>query len=224
MGLYANVDGFEDQYYQGRKPIGFSIPRFRNITERRPDYLRGFNLQGEASRSGWWRAFSQKTIGADLKNSVSQPGPWSIGFTGFGECLPYSENRITLNTDQKDKFGRNTISVDTSFRENEKAMHKDMAQTAGEIMEAAGFKNIHVNAVMSFPGNANHEMGTARMGRDPKTSVLNSFNQMHEVPNVFITDGSFMTSSSNVNPSLTYMAMTARACDYAVREMKKQNI
>ncbi|HEY0739850.1 MAG TPA: GMC oxidoreductase, partial [Chryseosolibacter sp.] len=147
-----------------------------------------------------------------------------IGFTGFGECLPYEDNRITLNTDQKDKFGRNTVTINATFRENEKAMQKDIVAVAGEIMEAAGYKNIRLEGNMSFPGNGNHEMGTARMGKDPKTSVLNGYNQMHEVPNVFITDGSFMTSSSSVNPSLTYMAMTARACDYVVREMKKGNI
>jgi choline dehydrogenase-like flavoprotein len=223
MGLSANVEGFEDQYYEGRKPIGFGIPRFRNVTEQRKDYLRGFNLQGGAGRSGWWRGYSQELIGKELKEFVTQPGGWNIGFTGFGECLPYEDNRVTLNTSQKDKFGRNTISVDVSFRENENAMQKDMAASAGEIMEAAGFKDIQINASMSFPGNANHEMGTARMGRDRKTSVLNSYNQMHDVPNVFVTDGSFMTSSSSVNPSLTYMAMTARACDYVMRELKKQN-
>jgi choline dehydrogenase-like flavoprotein len=224
MGLSANVEGFEDQYYEGRKPIGFSIPRFRNVKEQRKDYLRGFNLQGGAGRSGWWRGYSQDMIGKELKEFVMQPGGWNIGFTGFGECLPYEDNRVTLNTNQKDKFGRHTISVDVSFRENENVMQKDMAASAGEIMEAAGFKDIRINANMSFPGNANHEMGTVRMGRDRKTSVLNSFNQMHEVPNVFVTDGSFMTSSSSVNPSLTYMAMTARACDYLIRELKKQNL
>jgi choline dehydrogenase-like flavoprotein len=167
---------------------------------------------------------SQDLIGADLKSAATEPGPWGIGLTGFGECLPYSDNRITLNKELKDKYGRNTITVDASFRENENAMQKDIVATAGEMMEAAGFKNIRLDAVMSFPGNGNHEMGTARMGRDPKTSVLNGFNQMHEVSNVFITDGSFMTSGSSVNPSLTYMAMTARACDYAVKELKKQNL
>jgi choline dehydrogenase-like flavoprotein len=221
MGLSASVEGFEDEYYQGRKPIGFGIPRFRNLTEQRSDYVRGFNLQGGAGRSGWSRGYSQDLIGKDLKEFVATPGPWNIGFTGFGECLPYSDNRVKLNTDQKDKFGRNTITVDASFRENEHAMQKDIAASAKEIMEAAGFKNIRIDAVMSFPGNANHEMGTARMGRDPKTSVVNSFNQMHEVANVFITDGSFMTSSSSVNPSLTYMAMTARACDYVVKQLIK---
>lgn len=224
MGISAAADGFDDQYYSGRKPVGINIPRFRNIKEKRTDFLRGYNHQGGASRASWWRAFTQKDIGEDLKKSVEHPGPWSVGFTGFGECLPYADNRITLNTAQKDKFGRNTITVDVSFRENENNMQKDMAATIAEMMEAAGFQNIVVDAVMSFPGNANHEMGTARMGRNPKTSVLNAFNQMHEVPNIFITDGSFMTSGSSVNPSLTYMALTARACDYAVKEMKRQNL
>ena len=224
MGLGATVEGFEDQYYEGRKPIGFAIPRFRNVKEQRSDYLRGFNLQGGASRSGWSRGNWSDKIGADLKEFVSTPGGWNIGFTGFGECLPYEDNRVTLNTDQKDKFGRNTLHFDVTFRENEKAMQKDMVAVAGEIMEAAGYKNIRLDGNMSFPGNANHEMGTARMGKDPKKSVLNGYNQMHEVPNVFITDGSFMTSASSVNPSLTYMAMTARACDYVVKEMRKGNL
>ncbi len=224
MGLSASVEGFEDQYYVGRKPIGFNIPRFRNIQEQRKDYLRGFNLQGSAGRSNWWRGMSSDALGTELKEAVTKPGGWSISFTGFGECLPYSDNRVTLNKDQKDKFGRNTLTFDASFRENEKAMNGDIKAVAGELLEAAGYKNIRIDGTMSFPGNANHEMGTARMGKDPKTSVLNSFNQMHEVPNVFITDGSFMASSSCVNPSLTYMAMTARACDYVVKGLKKRNL
>lgn len=224
MGLSASVEGYEDQYYEGRKPIGFTIPRFRNLREQRNDFVRGYYHGGGASRSGWWYASSKDVIGAELKQAATIPGPWTAGLTGFGECLPYPDNRVTLNTEQKDKYGRNTVTVDATFRGNEKAMQKDMVITAGEIFEAAGFKNIRLQGTMSFPGNANHEMGTARMGRDPRTSVLNGFNQMHEVPNVFITDGSFMTSSSNVNPSLTYMAMTARACDYAVKELKRRNL
>jgi choline dehydrogenase-like flavoprotein len=142
----------------------------------------------------------------------------------FGECLPYAENQITLNDNKKDQWGRPLIAVDCEFKENEKAMHNDIANTGKEMLEAAGFKDANVKGSISFPGNANHEMGIARMGKDAKTSVLNKFNQLHEVPNVFITDGSCMTSGSCVNPSLTYMALTARACDYAVREMKKGNI
>jgi choline dehydrogenase-like flavoprotein len=129
-----------------------------------------------------------------------------------------------LNRDKKDQWGRPLVAVDCEFKENEKAMHEDVKASGLEILEAAGFKNAVVRGSISFPGNANHEMGIARMGHDPKTSVLNKFNQMHEVPNVFITDGSCMTSSACLNPSLTYMALTARACDYAVKEMKKMNV
>ena len=224
LGMSASVDGFEDQYYFGRKPVGINMPRFRNINEKRSDYLRGFNYQGSANRAGWNRGVGNEKIGVDLKEAMTNPGGWTVGFTGFGECLPYSDNRATLNTEKKDKWGRNTVSINCEFKENEKNMNKDMANEMGEMLNAIGFKNISIEGRMSFPGNANHEMGTARMGRNPKTSVLNAFNQMHEVPNVFITDGSFMTSSSSVNPSLTYMALTARACDYAVKELKRQNL
>jgi choline dehydrogenase-like flavoprotein len=222
-GASAQVEGLDDQYYSGRKPTGIYVPRFRNISEKRKDYIRGFGLQGGAGRGGW-NAFSLEAIGAELKKIVQQPRGWNISLGGFGETLPYQENRATLNTNLKDKYGRNTLSMDVEFKENEKAMHEDIANSAAEMLEACGYKNVRKNTGISFPGNANHEMGTARMGRDPKTSVLNAFNQMHEVKNVFITDGSCMTSNGNVNPSLTYMALTARACDYALKELKKGNI
>ncbi len=224
MGISAKVEGLEEMYYKGRKPGGIQILRFRNINEKRNDFLRGYTFGGAASRSGWAAGISSDLIGAELKTAMAEPGSWSIGFTGFGECLPYSDNRVTLNTNNKDKWGRNTVTVDCEFKENEKVMQKDMAFAIGEMLEAAGFKDIRVEARMSYPGNGNHEMGTVRMGKDPKTSVLNGFNQMHEVKNVFVTDGSFMTSGGNVNPSLTYMAFTARACAYAVEQMKKRNI
>jgi choline dehydrogenase-like flavoprotein len=159
-----------------------------------------------------------------LKNAVQNPGPWKINFDGYGECLPYQDNRVTLNKEKRDKFGRYTLNIDCEFKENEKSMQRDMALSTAEMMEAAGFKNVKTYMNTSFPGNANHEMGTARMGRDRKTSVLNAFNQMHDVKNVFITDGSCMTSSSCVNPSLTYMALTARACDFAVKEINRLNL
>ena len=223
-GASADVEGFDDQYYSGRRPNVVYVPRFRNLNDKRSDYLRGFGLMGGAGRAGWNNNRFANDIGVALKESVKKPGPWKISFTGFGECLPYHNNRVTLNTEQKDKWGRNTISVECEFKENEMAMQQDMAQSAAEMLEVAGFKRISPYVNTSFPGNANHEMGTARMGRDPKTSVLNAFNQMHQVKNVFITDGSCMTSSSCVNPSLTYMALTARACDYAVKELQKQNL
>lgn len=220
-GANAEVEGFDDKYYFGRRPTGIYIPRFRNITEQRKDYIRGFGVQGSASRGGWRSA---DVFGAALKEQMQSPPTWHIGLGAFGECLPYADNRAVLNTNKKDKWGRNTLSVDCEFRENEKAMQQDMAASAAEMLEAVGYKNVQPYVNTSFPGNANHEMGTARMGRDKKTSVLNAFNQMHDVPNVFITDGSCMTSSGSLNPSLTYMALTARACNYAVRELKKQNL
>jgi choline dehydrogenase-like flavoprotein len=223
-GADALVEGFEDKYHSGRRPTGIYVPRFRNINEKRKDYVRGYGYQGYGSRGGWRSLQTQQLIGAELKNSAGQPGPWGLNLVAFGECLPYADNRVTLNTDLKDKYGRPSMTFDVKFRDNERTMHKESAATAGEILEACGYKNVRPYANISFPGNANHEMGSARMGKDPKTSVLNSYNQMHEVKNVFITDGSFMASSACVNPSLTYMAITARACDYAVRELNKQNI
>ena len=186
-------------------------------------YLRGFGFQG-----GAWRecgpGVNSDLLGEDLKHMQAVPGPWRISFNGFGECLPYAENRVTLNTEVRDKWGRNTLTMDVRFRENEKQMQEDMELSLSEMLEGCGYTDIRSSRVMSFPGNANHEMGSARMGRDPKISVLNAFNQMHEVNNVFITDGSCMTSSACVNPSLTYMALTARACDYAVRELNRGNL
>jgi choline dehydrogenase-like flavoprotein len=221
LSISAQVDGFEDRYYYGRRPVGAYIPRFQNVTERHPDFLRGYHFGANAYRP---RSSSDVPLGAGFKEDLLKLGPWQMGLYAFGECLPYPDNRITLNRDKKDPWGRPLVSVDCEFRENEKAMHKDIAITGKELLEAAGFRNVSVHGSLSFPGNANHEMGIARMGHDPKTSVLNKWNQMHEVPNVFITDGSCMTSGSCVNPSLTYMALTARACDYAVKEMKKLNL
>jgi choline dehydrogenase-like flavoprotein len=223
-GAMADVEGYDDQYYYGRRPNILYVPRYRNLQHERTDYHRGFGLMGGAYRSGWKSQTDSNHIGIDLKKAVQNPGPWKISFNGYGECLPYQDNRVTLNKDQKDKFGRYTVNIDCEFKENEKNMQRDMAASTAEMMEAAGFKNVQPHINTSFPGNANHEMGTARMGRDRKTSVLNAFNQMHDVKNVFITDGSCMTSSSCVNPSLTYMALTARACDYAVKEINRLNL
>jgi choline dehydrogenase-like flavoprotein len=222
--ISGKLAGFEDKYYYGRKPTGVYVPRFMNIDGKHRDYIRGFGYEGAASREEWQRPVPDPGIGADLKETVTEPGPWMLSFVAFGECLPYADNRVTLNTDKKDHWGRNTLTVNAEFRDNEKAMQLDMVGSMMEMLEAAGFTDVHASGKMSFPGNANHEMGTARMGRDPKTSVLNGFNQMHDVKNVFVTDGSFMTSTGSANPSLTYMAMTARAAHYAVEELKKGNI
>jgi choline dehydrogenase-like flavoprotein len=217
----ATIPGLENWYYNGRRPTNIYIPRFKNLLQQDTDFIRGYHYGGNAYRA---RQETNNAIGTDLKDAVTEPGPWKMNLYAFGECLPYADNRVTLHTNKKDAWGRPLISIDCSFRENEQRMNREMAVVAGEMLEAAGFSNIVVENSLSFPGNANHEMGTARMGNDPKTAVLNAFNQMHEVPNVFITDGSCMTSGSCVNPSVTYMALTARACNYAVKEMKRLNL
>ena len=221
LSITADVDGFEEWVTHGRRPTPLFIPRFVNMNEQTPGFIRGYHFGASASRP---RQQGDAAMGEELKQALTEPGLWRMNMYAFGECLPYADNRITLNTNKKDDWGRPIITIDCEFKANEKAQHEHMKITGREMMGAAGFKNIVVNSNMSFPGNANHEMGTARMGHDPKTSVLNKWNQMHEVPNVFITDGSCMTSSSYQNPSLTYMALTARACDYAVGEMKRMNI
>jgi len=221
LSFSANVEGLEDTYYYGRRPTNVYIPRFRNVKDNIPGFIRGYHFGGSAHRP---RQAADAVIGAELKETLSEPGPWRMSLYAFGECLPYPENRITLDHNKKDPFGRPMIAVDCEFKGNETSMHEDIKITGQEMLEAAGFKDVKLSGSISFPGNANHEMGIARMGHDPKTSVLNKYNQMHEVPNVFVTDGSCMTSGSCLNPSLTYMALTARACDYAVGEMKKGNI
>jgi choline dehydrogenase-like flavoprotein len=224
-GAAAAVEGYEDKYYIGRRPNGIYIPRFRNVgDDKRTDYVRGFGYQGGASREGWGRGVKEMMIGEELKHSLETPGAWSIGVTGFGECLPYADNRVTLNKEKTDVYGLPTLSVDAEWKDNEKAMRTDMKNAAAEMLEAAGFKNVNTYDNPNNIGLGIHEMGTARMGKDPKTSVLNKWNQVHEAPNVFVTDGAAMTSSACQNPSLTYMALTARAADYAVSELKKGNL
>jgi choline dehydrogenase-like flavoprotein len=226
VGATGRMEGFEDRYYKGRRPNGIYIPRFRNINEetQRSDYIRGFGYQGSAGREGWLGVAEDVGFGASVKDALFQPGPWRMSVTGFGECLPYHENHVKLNHEKLDKFGLPTLSIDCEFKENELMMRKDMAASAVEMFEKAGFKDVRPFDTMGGPGLGIHEMGTARMGRDPRTSVLNGNNQVHAVRNVFVTDGACMTSSACQNPSLTYMAITARACDFAVREIKKGNL
>ncbi|MBX2898105.1 MAG: GMC family oxidoreductase [Cyclobacteriaceae bacterium] len=226
VGASGEWEGFEDQYYFGRRANGIYIPRFRNMGKEKRDYLRGFGYQGGASRQGWQSLIAEMSIGADLKEAVTTPGKWTLGMGGFGEVLPYADNRVTINRDKKDKYGLPTLTFDTELKENEFKMRKDMANDAAEMLEAAGFKNVrsYDRPSQHGLGLGIHEMGTARMGKDPKTSVLNKNNQVHAAKNVFVTDGSFMTSANCVNPSLTYMAFTARAADFAVSELKKGNL
>ena len=226
IGATGVSDRFTDRYYRGVRPNGIYIPRFRNIDagSKQKDFLRGYGYQGGASRGDWTNAVKELKFGAELKQALIAPGPWRFGITGFGECLPYHENRMSLNPAARDRWGQPTVTFDAEFKANELAMRKDMKQSAVDMLEAAGLKDVTPVDSGSWPGLGIHEMGTARMGREPKTSVLNAWNQVHAVPNVFVTDGSCMTSASCVNPSLTYMALTARAADHAVNEMKKQNL
>ena len=254
VGAGGQVDGYEDQYYFGRRANGVYIPRYRNFFGDKRDYLRGFGYQGGGSRGGYSRSSEEISIGAGLKDALTEPGGWTMYIGGFGETLPYHENRIYLDKNtysdkleqfndpvtgkdlgmrpvpdkngkqRLDKWGLPVLAFDVEYKDNEKKMRKDMLNDAIEMLEAAGVKNVKGRDGDGTLGRGIHEMGTARMGKDPKTSVLNKFNQVWDAPNVFVTDGSFMTSASCVNPSLGYMAFTARAADHAVSELKKGNL
>ena len=225
VGATATVDGFENDYIFGQRPNALYIPRFRNWGTDKKDFLRGYGYQGGASKSDWKRGITMNGFGASFKEDMSHPGTWTMGFGGFGEILPDPSNRMFLDKEKKDKWGIPMIVFDASFGENELTMRKDMMNSAVEMLEVAGFKNIAgYNRQDTHPGLGIHDMGTARMGKDPKSSVLNKFNQVHDCKNVFVTDGASMVSSSCVNPSITYMAMTARAANHAVEELKKHNL
>ncbi len=223
-GASGRAEGYEDKYYFGRRPNGIYIPRFRNLGGEKRDYIRGFGYQGGASRQGWKREVAELSIGAGLKEALTEPGDWTIGLGAFGETLPYHENKITLDKNTKDKWGLPVLAIDCEIKENEKKMRIDMMQDGKEMLEAAGIKDVKSFDNGYTMGMGIHEMGTARMGRDPKTSVLNEHNQVWDAKNVFVTDGACMTSAACQNPSLTYMALTARAADFAVSELKKRNL
>jgi choline dehydrogenase-like flavoprotein len=223
--LNADVDGFMDKYYFGRRPNGIYIPRFRNFgDDKQTDFLRGYSFSGGAGRAGSNTSNLAEQFGADFKEKLSEPGPWRFNLQGMGEHLPNFDNHIKLSKTERDQWGMPILEIDCEYKENELSMLKDILETGEEMLNTAGFKNIKKINAKKAPGSGIHEMGTARMGKDPKESILNGFNQMHEVKNVFVTDGSSMASSACQNPSITYMALTARAVDYAVSEMKKQNI
>lgn len=226
VGASGKMDAYEDKYYKGRKPAGVYIPRFRNLdnASNTDKFIRGYGYQGGASRSNWKETIAELSHGKDLKEAILKPGGWSFGIWGFGEVLPYEDNRMYLDYDNLDKWGLPTVTFDVEFRENEWKMREDMKEQAVNMLEKAGFRDIQPFDNPGAPGLGIHEMGTARMGHDPETSVLNGYNQVHAVKNVYVTDGSFMTSSSCVNPSLTYMAFTARAASHAVQELKKGTI
>ncbi|WP_316753105.1 GMC family oxidoreductase [Pedobacter gandavensis] len=223
IGASGTVEGYEDQYVYGRRANGFYIPRFVNIGGDKRDYLRGFGYQGGAGRQGWGREIAELNLGGDLKDALTEPGQWTVGATGFGEILPYHENKVSLDKNVKDKWGLPVLNMDAELKDNELKMRNDMLEEMRAMLEATGVKNVSTYDGGHALGHGIHEMGTARMGRDPKTSVLNKWNQVWDCTNVYVTDGACMTSSACQNPSLTYMALTARAVDYAVSELKKNN-
>ena len=224
----GNVPGLEEYYYKGRRPGGIYMPRFRNLDEktRMKDFTRGYGLQGGGSRGAAWEDnIAELSYGKQNKEELFKPGgPWRFGMIAFGECLPYEENRVYPDPNETDQWGIPLLRFDAEWKENELAMRQDMREQLPEMLERVGLEDVVLNDTMSYPGQGIHEMGTARMGRDPKTSILNKWNQVHDVPNVFVTDGACMTSAGCQNPSITYMALTARACDYAIKELNRQNL
>jgi choline dehydrogenase-like flavoprotein len=223
-GAEGEIEGFEDQYYYGRRPNGIYIPRYRNLFGDKRDYLRGFGYQGACSRGEWMRAVKELGIGAAFKDETARPGPWRFGSSAFGEFLPNHANTATLDAARTDKWGLPTLKIDCATGENERLMRVDMMVDMAEMLERVGAKHVTTYDHGYFPGMGIHEMGTARMGRDGRTSVLNAHNQVWDAPNVFVTDGACMTSSACQNPSLTYMALTARAANFAVDELNRRNL
>jgi choline dehydrogenase-like flavoprotein len=224
VGASGEVEGFADRYIYGRRPNGFYIPRFRNLFGDRRGYRRGFGYQGGSGRGGWDREVAELGIGAAMKDALCEPGPWGVGMAAFGEVLPSHENRISLDWAKKDRWGLPVLAMDCEIGENERKMRVDMMNDAAEMLEAAGVRNVTPFDSGYYFGRSSHEMGAARMGRDPKTSVLNGRNQVWDAKNVFVTDGACMASSSCVNPSLTYMAITARAADFAAGALKRGDL
>lgn len=225
-GAWGYHEGYKEMYYKGRRPCGFLIPRYRNLTSNEGlEFVRGYNIQGDGERKEWPDRMNESNeFGLDFKKNLTTPGDWTIWMAGWGECLPYHKNKIYLSDSEKDKWGQPLIHVDFSFQKNEQNMMEDIKTSCAEMLETAGFKGVQEFNYKKPGGSTVHEMGTARMGHDPNTSVLNKYNQIHTVKNVFVTDGSCMTSSACQNPSLTYMALTARACQFAYNEMKKRNL
>ncbi|MBS7563264.1 GMC family oxidoreductase [Mucilaginibacter sp. Bleaf8] len=224
IGATGTAEGYEDKYYFGRRANGIYVPRYRNLNGEKRDYIRGYGYQGRAGRETWSRDIPEMSIGGDFKDELSEPGKWAMSLGGFGETLPYHENRCYIDKDKKDKWGLPVLAMDAEIKDNELKMRIDMMNDAKEMLEAGGLKDVKTFNNTYNLGGGIHEMGTARMGRDPKTSVLNEWNQVWDAKNVFVTDGACMTSAACQNPSLTYMALTARAVDHAVSESKKLNV
>jgi choline dehydrogenase-like flavoprotein len=220
----GDIEGYEDEYYSGRRPSGLMIPNFYYKPDPTRGFLRGYALGGKAYREGWDAQQHQDGLGVEYKNKLKQAGKWRFGLYAQGEMLPRFENQMRLHPTLKDKWGIPQIEFDVRFSENEKLMMDHATEQSINMLKAAGLTNVSGRSKHGPPGLAIHELGTARMGRDPKTSILNGFNQSHDIPNLFVTDGASFCSSAVQNPSLTFMALTARAVDYAVKELAAKRI
>lgn len=220
--ILADYEGFDDGYYYGRRPTTAFMPNFRNVDKQETDFQRGYMVAFSASRSQGQP--TTETFGAEFKDSRSKPGPWHVYMMMQGETVPRSENHVRLSTDQKDPWGIPQLVTSIGYTDNDEKMINDFLEQGADMLDKAGCQNIRPSDDHRNPGLDIHEMGGVRMGRDPKTSMLNAHNQLHSVKNVFVTDGAAMTSTSSQNPSITYMALTDRAVSYAVSEMKKTNL
>lgn len=224
VGALGEYSGLQDTYYFGRRSTSVYVPRFQNVKEKHPDFIRGYGCDAYTKRESWNKGTFRRGFGAEFKDEITKPGVWYVLIEGYGECLPYFDNTVKLNYNKIDRWGMPTLDIKVTFRENEMNMRKDIVKSAVEMLEASDLDWVRPLNNKPIPGEVIHEMGTARMGNDPKKSVLNKYNQCHEAPNVFVTDGACMNSSACQNPSLTYMAITARACDHAVKELNRMNL
>jgi len=224
--LSASMEGFEDSYYSGRRPTQLMMPNFRNVRKQETDlaFQRGYMVFFGASRSGWQQGNGIQGVGAVFKDRITRPGPWGISMMMQGETVPRKENHVRLSTEHKDAWGIPQLVTAIGYHDNDEKLMKDFLARGEEMLAAAGAKNVRANDSKQNPGLDIHEMGGVRMGKDPKTSLLNRWNQLHACPNVFVTDGASMASTGTQNPSLTFMALTARAANHAVEEMKKGNL
>src|SRR5256885_1565356 len=223
-GANGRIDAPVDRDTIGNRPNGIYVPRFRNIGKGKSPFLRGYGFQGGAGRSDWGRGAGQTGLGADFKKSLRKPGPWGFGLYGFGEMLPKEENFVEIDKNKVDAWGIPVARISCAYGENEKALLHDMSITAAEMLADAGAHELEPQTSDNPPGLVIHEMGTARMGKDPKTSVLDEHDQSWDVPNLFVTDGACMASTACQNPSITYMALTARAAAFAVDAMKRNEL
>lgn len=222
--LSAKMDGFKDSYYHGRRPCAVMMPNFRNVHAQETDFLRGYMTFFSAGRTSWGQPVPGEQMGETFKEAKTEPGGWSVFMMMQGETIPVESNYVHLNKDQKDAWGMPLLNISVGYEDNDEKLLKDFLEQGAVMLEKAGCKDISANDSKQAPGLDIHEMGGIRMGKDPKTSLLNKWNQLHTCPNVFVTDGACMTSTSTQNPSLTYMAITARAVNFAVDQLKKGNL